>query len=103
MKRKKQVKKYCKFCRKTTEQEISIAKKRDRGSLKKGSLQRGAKRGRGRGHGNLGRWGSKPAISKFKRTGAKQSKKADLRFKCKTCGKISVQKKGLRAKKIELI
>jgi len=103
MKRKKLVRKYCKFCRKQTEQEISIAKKRERGSLKKGSIKRGKKRGRGIGYGNKGRWGSKPAISKYKRTGAKSSKKADLRYKCKTCGKIAVQNKGIRAKKTELI
>jgi len=100
--RPKKLKRYCKFCGHQTEQEISIAKKRDRGSLKRGSLKRGRKRGRGRNFGNKGRWGSKPAISKFKRTGAKQSKKPDLRYKCKTCKKISVQAKGKRSKKFEL-
>ena len=103
MKRPKKIKRYCKYCKKSTEQEISIAKKRDRGSLKRGSLKRGRKRGRGRNFGNKGRWGSKPAISKYKRTGAKQSKKADLRYKCKTCNKISVQGAGTRSKKMELI
>ena len=103
MKTPKKVRKYCPHCHKATEQQVSIAKKRDRGSLKRGSIQRGKKRGRGRGAGNLGRWGSKPAISKFKRTGAKSSKKSDFRYKCKDCGKISMQRKGTRAKKIELI
>lgn len=102
MKIPKKQRKYCKFCKCYTEQEVSIAKKRDRGALKKGSLQRGKGRGRGRGSGNLGRWGSKPAISKFKRTGSKPSKKSDLRYKCKKCGKMSVQRKGKRSKKIEL-
>ena len=81
---------------------MSIAKKRERGSLKRGSLQRGRKRGRGRGAGNLGRWGSKPPISKFKRTGAKTSKKSDLRYRCKKCNKASVQKQGKRSKKLEI-
>ena len=103
MKIKKNVRKYCKYCRKTTDQEISIAKKRERGSLKRGSLRRGRKRGRGVGYGNKGKWGSKPAISKWKRTGAKGSKKADLRFKCKECNKMTVQTKGWRAKKLEIV
>ncbi|MEK6826231.1 MAG: 50S ribosomal protein L44e [Nanoarchaeota archaeon] len=102
MKIRKKIRKYCKFCKNYTEQEVSLAKKRDRGSLKRGSLQRGKKRGRGRNFGNKGRWGSKPAISKFKRTGAKQSKKQDLRFKCKVCGKSSGQSKSFRSKKLEL-
>ena len=103
MKIKKLVRKYCKYCKTNTEQEASIAKKRDRGSLKRGSLQRGLKRGRGRGAGNLGRWGSKPPISKFKRTGAKSSKKTDIRYKCKVCNKMTVQRHSVRAKKVELV
>ena len=94
---------YCKFCKKTTQHEVSIAKKRDRGPLKRGSLQRGKKRGRGQGYGNLGRWGSKPPITQFNRTGAKSSKKQDLRFKCKVCNKITTQNKGKRIKKLEII
>lgn len=102
MKRPKTLKRYCKYCKKQTQQETTIAKKRDRGSLKKGSLQRGKGRGRGQGYGNLGRWGSKPAISKYKRTGAKTSKKTDLRYKCKKCNKITVQNQGTRSKKLEI-
>ena len=102
MKLTKQVNHYCPFCKKHTLQEIMIAKKRDRGSLKRGSLQRGRKRGRGRNFGNTGRWGSKPPITKFNRTGAKQSKKPDLRYKCSVCNKMSVQAHGIRVKKLEL-
>ena len=54
-----------------------------------------------RGAGNQGRY-SKKAISKFKMTGKKGSKKTDLRYKCKTCKKSHVQRKGVRAKKVEL-
>ena len=103
MKIPKKRKRFCKFCKIYTEHEASLAKKRERGSLKKGSIQRAKKRGRGRSYGNVGRWGSKPAISKFKRTGAKISKKLDLRYKCTKCNKISVQKKGRRTKKGELV
>lgn len=100
MKIPKTVRTYCKHCKKHTEMAISVAKKKERGSLKRGSIQRSKKRGLGRGFGNLGKYGSKPAISKFKRTGAKQSKKVDFRYKCKECGKITVQNKGIRMKKV---
>ena len=102
MKIPKTVNRFCKYCKRVTSQTIALAKKKDRGSLKRGSIQRGKKRGRGRSFGNVGRWGSKPAITKFKRTGAKGSKKSDLRYKCKECGKTSVQRKGKRSKKLEI-
>ena len=95
----KSIKRLCKYCKKHTVHTLSLAKKKERSSLKKGSIARARKRGLGRGYGNLGKYGSKPAISKWKRTGAKISKKVDLRFKCKECGKTSVQKAGFRAKK----
>ena len=103
MKIPKKTNKFCKYCKRYTSQEVSIAKKKERGSLKRGSIQRAKKRGRGRSFGNVGRWGSKPPISKYKRTGAKISKKLDLRYKCTECSKISVQKQGIRTKKGELI
>lgn len=103
MKIPKKTNRFCKFCKKYTPHETTLAKKRDRGSLKRGSIQRAKKRGRGRSFGNVGRWGSKPPISKYKRTGAKLSKKLDLRFKCKECGKTSVQRSGTRTKKGELV
>lgn len=102
MKRPKKINKYCPFCKKHTEQEVSIAKKRDRGSLKKGSLPRLEKRGSGtKGIGNHGKY-SRKAKSAWKMSGAKTSKKPDLRYKCKICGKTSVQNKGTRSKKIEI-
>jgi len=93
--------KYCKVCKAQTEHGISIAKKRDRGALKQFSIQRARKRGRGQGFGNKGKYGSKPPISKFKRTGAKTSKKHDLRYKCSQCNKTQTIKKSFRAKKLE--
>ncbi len=101
MKLPKTRRRYCPKCRRHTVHTISLAKKKERGSLKHGSIKRARKRGLGRGYGNLGKWGSKPAISKFKRAGAKISKHQDLRFKCKECGKTSTIKKAKRAKKIE--
>ncbi len=103
MKIKKLTNRYCKYCKKYTQHETAIAKKKERGTLKRGSIKRARKRGRGRSFGNVGRWGSKPAISKYKRTGAKLSKKLDLRYKCKQCNKITVQNQGIRTKKGELV
>ena len=100
MKIPKKVNRYCKHCRKHTEQTVSQAKKKERGSLKKGSIGRARKRGLGRGYGNLGRY-SKPAIGGWKMTGKKGSKKTDFRYTCKECKKTHMQKKGKRAKKVE--
>ena len=102
MKFPKTVKRYCKNCNKTTEHKVDLYKSAGkRGSLSRGSISRARKRGLGRGAGNKGKWGSKPAISKFKRTGAKLSKKTTLRYNCSICKKSSQQKKGFRAKKME--
>ena len=65
-----------------------------------GSKVRARRRGAARGMGNLGRY-SKPAISKFKMTGKKASKKIDRRYECKVCKKSHVQNKGYRAKRVE--
>ena len=50
--------------------------------------------------GNLGRY-SKPALSKFKMTGKKQTKKIDLRYTCNVCKKTHTVGKAWRAKKLE--
>lgn len=100
MKLPKAKKKYCKYCKKYTEHKISVVKGKERGSLKHGSIQRARKRGRGQGFGNKGKYGSKPAISKFKMTGAKTSKKTNLKYTCAVCKKTTMQKKGFRAKKV---
>lgn len=100
MKIPKNKKTYCPFCKKHQEHSIALAKRGGkRGTLKRGSIARAMKRGRGRGFGNLGRYGSKP--TKPKMSGVKSSKKIDLRFKCNVCGKIHVQREGLRAKRTE--
>ena len=100
MKLPKSIKKYCKFCRKYTDQKISQVKGKERGSLKHGSIARAKKRGLGRGFGNLGKWGSKPALSKFKMTGAKTRKKTNIKYTCDVCKKSTLQNKGIRTKKI---
>lgn len=102
MKLPKLKKRLCKNCKKSTSQKVSLVKPRGRSathSLSHGGKNRALKRGRGTGFGNLGKWGSKPAISKFKRTGAKVSKKIVLKFTCPECGKSSLSSNSFRSKK----
>jgi len=80
MKVPKAKKRLCKFCKKHTEQKVTLNKRRTPSSLKKGSKYRARLRGQARGVGSLGKY-SKPAISKFKRTGAKSTKKTDFRYR----------------------
>lgn len=102
MKIPKLMKRYCPKCKTHTEHKVTQAKRRTPGAAR--PLAKAAKKrsGFGKGFGNLGKYGSKPAISKFKMTGAKVSKKVDLRYQCKICKKIYVQSSGKRAKKVEL-
>lgn len=102
MKIPKVIKRYCPYCRKHTEHKVSQTKKKAASSLKKGSKYRARDRGLARGTGNRGRY-SKPAISNFKMTGKKNTKKTDTRYTCSVCKKTHVQKKGVRTKKVELI
>ena len=86
MKIPKQTFRFCPHCNKKTEQKIKLVSTGfRRGSLKRGSKQRAALRGRARGIGNLGRW-SKPAVSKFKRK-SKTTKKTNIMYICEKCGK----------------
>ena len=102
MKIPKTMKRYCKTCKKHTEQKVAQNKKRTASSLSRGSKYRARLRGRARGSGNLGRY-SKPAVTKFKRTGEKSTKKTDLRYSCTVCNKMSIQPYGIRAKKVEIV
>ncbi len=106
MKLPKTLKRYCPYCKKHTEHTLTQAKKRTPGSahpMSHGSKARQElrQRGVGIGQGNKGRY-SRKAISKFKMTGAKTTKKSDLRYTCKVCSKTHTQKKGFRARKIEI-
>jgi large subunit ribosomal protein L44e len=99
MKIPKKTNRYCPYCRKKTEHKVkNVSTGAKRGSLKRGSKQRAALRGRARGVGNLGRW-SKPAVSKFKRK-SKTNKKTNIMYTCSVCGKSHYQRKGKRAGKV---
>lgn len=93
-------KRYCPYCKIHTEHKVTETKRKNPSSLSYGSKKRARKRGLARGHGNLGRY-SKPAVTSFKMTGSKTTKKTDLRYECKQCKKTHVQKKGIRAKRVE--
>lgn len=102
MKKPKSIKRFCPYCRKHTEHKVTQTKKKQASSLTQGSKIRARRRGKARGHGNLGRY-SKPAVTKWKRTGAKSTKKTDFRFECVVCKKQHTQRKGIRAKRVEFV
>jgi len=102
MKIPKNIKRYCVYCKKHTEQKVSQAKKGQGRSLSQGSKYRARDRGLARGVGSKGRY-SKPAITKWKMTGSKVTKKTDLRYECKECSKKMVQPKGVRSKRVEFV
>ena len=91
---------YCPYCRKKTAQKIKVVGTGfKRGTLTRGSKVRARLRGIGRGIGNLGKWGSKPAITKNKRK-SKTTKKTNIMYTCQECKKSKYQKKGQRASKV---
>ncbi len=100
MKLPKNTNRFCPYCRKHTQHKVAQNKKRNPSSMTYGSKVRARRRGQARGTGNRGRY-SKPAISKFKMTGKKMTKKTDLRYECTVCKKMHMQKSGFRAKKVE--
>jgi large subunit ribosomal protein L44e len=94
---------YCKKCKKHTEHKSTHNKTTgNRGALKRGSIARAKKRGLGVGYGNLGNYGSKPAVSKWKRAGAKTSKKLALKLTCSQCSTSRLLQQR-RTKKVEFV
>jgi ribosomal protein L44E len=98
MKIPKKTKRYCPYCKKQTEQKIKLVGTGfQRGTLTRGSKSRAKLRGLGRGIGNKGKWGSKPAQSKFKRK-SKTTKKTNILYTCSECKK-SKYRQGRRNKR----
>ena len=91
MKAPKEQKRYCVYCKKHTLQSIDLAKRRARKEDTKS--QRRFKR-------KLAGYGSFPKENPKGRE--KPTRKVDLRYKCKECGKQSVIGTGFRVKKYEL-
>jgi len=92
MKFPKTITTYCPHCKKHTEHDVEIAKRRPRGSMTHG--QRIFKR-------KMLGYGSFPKENPKGRE--KATKRVDLRFKCKVCGKMGMHGSGWRAKKFELV
>ena len=101
MKIAKKQTRFCKSCGKHTSHLVSVAKGTGRSKshpMSRGSNSRMRKRGLRRGFGNQGKY-SKPPVAKMKRTGAKASKKVDLRYTCEVCKKKSSVSSPIRMKK----
>jgi ribosomal protein L44E len=100
MKIPKKTNRYCPYCNKLTEQKIKLVSSgHQRGSLKRGGIMRAKLRGKGRGIGNKGKWGSKPAASRFKMK-TKTTKKSKILYTCSVCNKSKDKKEGIRTGKI---
>ena len=102
MKMPKVVNRYNPKLRKHTPHKIVVVKRKSPSSLSYGSKNRARRRGVARGMGNRGRY-SKPAVTKFKMTGKKATKKVDMRYECTETKKQHVRNNTFRAKKLELI
>lgn len=99
MKIPKTTNRFCPYCNKKTSQKIKLVGTGfKRGTLTRGSKSRARLRGLGRGFGNLGKWGSKPPITKNKRK-TKTTKKTNMMYTCSVCNKSKYQKKGQRLSK----
>ncbi|MBI4738741.1 50S ribosomal protein L44e [Candidatus Woesearchaeota archaeon] len=101
MKLPKIIKRHCPYCNKHAPHKLSQAKRRSPGSAHPLAKAAKPRTGFGKGMGNLGKYGSKPAIGSFKMTGKKTTKKTDIRYECSECKKTHSQRKGFRAKKLE--
>ncbi len=102
MKIPKNKKTYCPKCKKHTEHKVTEAKKKTPNSahpMSYGSKKRAKRRGR-LNSGSMGRY-SKPALSKWRMTGRKQTKKVDLRYQCMGCKKMHISGSAWRAKRVE--
>ncbi len=101
MKLPKTVMRYNPVLRKHTEHKVLIAKKRTPGQASPYGKMSKARTMFGKGHGNLGRYGSKPPVSKWKMAGKKRSKKVDIRYECTQTKKQHTRRNSFRAKKVE--
>lgn len=94
MKMPKEVRKFCPECGKHTIHKIRKEKGGARNRRALAWTERQKKR-RKTGYGNKGKFSKAPA-------GEKPTKKVDLRYECKECGKEHIIGKGFRVKRLEL-
>ncbi len=91
MKIPKEVRIHCPYCKKHTVHTVETAKKRPRRTLAQGQ-RRFLRKMKG--------YGSFPKENPKGRE--KPTKKVDLRYKCKECGKMHTKGKGFRIKRLEI-
>ncbi len=96
MKLPTQVKRYCPYCKMHTLQKVIQVKGGQRGTLTAGSRRKGWNLEHGYGSTPY------PMFEHAKRLGVKQAKRYDLRYKCTKCNKMTTQRRGKKAKKIEI-
>ena len=103
MKLPEKTNRYCPYCKKQTEQKVSVAKQKSRSAthpLSRGSDYRLKKRGFKCGFGNQGKY-SRPAIKSWKMK-TKQTKRLTIMYTCNVCKKSKGRMKGLRVSKIQI-
>ena len=98
MKVPKKIQRYCRYCRKKTEQTINIVHTGKRSALKNGQ-RRSARMTAG--HGDAGRYSRKPIKSWGRNSKVLAAKDANL--ECSVCKKKSVIKGGFKAKAFEIV
>ncbi|MBD3312662.1 50S ribosomal protein L44e [archaeon] len=97
MKVPKKMKRYCKHCRKHTEQTLNLTHRGKRSSLKDGQRRRDRIK---RGHGDGGHYSRKP-IKDWNRSSKVSNYKGAV-LECSECHKKMVVKGGFRAKRFEI-
>ena len=97
MKIPKTIKRHCPYCNKPTEQKVKQVSAGKASSLKRGAKLRAKLRGLFRGIGNQGRFSRMKNQQKGK---TKTTKKPQILYVCKECGKGKNQKKGKRTSKL---
>lgn len=91
MKFPKELKVYCNFCKRHTPHTVEVAKKKPRRTMAQGQRR------------FLRKLKGYTSFPREKPDYEKPTKRVDLRFKCKECGKIHTRGAGFRVKKFELV
>ncbi|MBE5728176.1 MAG: 50S ribosomal protein L44e [Candidatus Acidifodinimicrobium sp.] len=95
MKIPSKVNRFCKYCGEYTEHTVVLVKPGRRGTMTKGSRRKLWNIDHG--------YGSTPyPMFEHKKIKVKTTKRYDIRYKCNKCGKMEVQKRGKKAKKLEI-
>lgn len=103
MKFPKETHRYCPYCKKQTDQTISVAKQKSRSAahpMSRGSNSRLMSRGVRSGYGNKGRY-SRPAPKEWNRK-TKGTKRLTVMYTCKVCKKSKMKKPSIRTSRLEI-